>query len=270
MKPLLLLFLSALVFVESGCAAGPIRSHRGAMSQNAIVIAGNRVPIDARVILWSDPGGFNGYENGGVQTFAERDRRRDGEWDLKMLQETIDQFVIHYDGAGSSAKCFEILKQRNLSVHFMIDVDGTIYQTLDVKERAWHATRANSRSVGVELASTGAYPVDDGASVEPDKAQEGMVIGQVQGKLYRMQDFTPRQYASLIKLTAALCSALPRIACDYPRDRDGHVINHVLTEEQFQAHHGLIGHYHIQPEKQDPGPAFQWDRVARGARALTK
>ncbi|MEM9559092.1 MAG: N-acetylmuramoyl-L-alanine amidase, partial [Planctomycetota bacterium] len=37
-------------------------------------------------------------------------------------------------------------------------VDGTIYQTLDVTERAWHATKANSRSVGIEIAQIGAYP----------------------------------------------------------------------------------------------------------------
>ena len=40
----------------------------------------------------------------------------------------------------------------------MLDLDGTIYQTLDLKERAWHATTSNSRSVGIEIANIGAYP----------------------------------------------------------------------------------------------------------------
>ena len=35
----------------------------------------------------------------------------------------------------------------------MLDVDGTIYQTLDVKERAWHATTSNTRAVGIEIAT---------------------------------------------------------------------------------------------------------------------
>src|ERR1043165_2164691 len=71
------------------------------------------------------------------------------------------QFVIHYDAAGTSRQCFKVLHDlRDLSVHFMLDLDGTIYQTLDAKERAWHATSSNSRSVGIEIASPGAYPVN--------------------------------------------------------------------------------------------------------------
>jgi len=82
-------------------------------------------------------------------------------WPLELLQQKVDQFVIHYDVCGTSAQCFFILHDvRDLSVHFMLDVDGTIYQTLDLKERAWHATIANSRSVGIEIANIGAYPVN--------------------------------------------------------------------------------------------------------------
>ena len=42
----------------------------------------------------------------------------------------------------------------------MLDLDGTIYQTLDLKERAWHATTSNDRSIGVEIANIGAFPVN--------------------------------------------------------------------------------------------------------------
>lgn len=244
---------------------------------HAIIIAGQRIPIAAKVVLWSDLGGLNGYAHPEVQSFAERDRTRDGPWDLKMVQEAVDQFVIHYDVAGSSTRCFEVLQQRNLSVHFMIDTDGTIYQSLDVKERAWHATRANSRSVGVEIAHPGAYLPEQSAVLDEwyrqhdvKPARSEAIVGEVQGQPYRMYDFTAAQYESLIQLTATLCKALPRISCDYPREPDGRVINHVLSESQFLAHHGLIGHYHIQQEKQDPGPAFQWDYVVDGARTLLK
>ena len=30
----------------------------------------------------------------------------------------------------------------------------------------------------------------------------------------------------------------------------------------------MLGHFHVQRNKQDPGPAFQWDRVIDGARKL--
>ena len=86
------------------------------------------------------------------------DQVRGGGWDLPLLQQKVDQFVIHYDVCPTSEICFKVLHDmRGLSVHFMLDVDGTIYQTLDLKERAWHAGIANDRSVGIEIANMGSY-----------------------------------------------------------------------------------------------------------------
>jgi N-acetyl-anhydromuramyl-L-alanine amidase AmpD len=31
-----------------------------------------------------------------------------------------------------------------------------------------------------------------------------------------------------------------------------------------------VGHYHIQKNKTDPGPAFDWSRIVEGARAKMK
>src|SRR5690606_3292917 len=75
---------------------------------------------------------------------------RGGGWSLEQLQAQVDQFVIHYDVAGTARRCFEILHDhRGLSVHYLLDVDGKIYQPLALKERAWHAGTANDRSVGI-------------------------------------------------------------------------------------------------------------------------
>ena len=71
------------------------------------------------------------------------------------IRDAIDKVVIHYDACGSSAKCFDVLhNQRGLSCHFLIDVDGTIYQTLDARERAWHATTSD------DLSARGTYEGD--------------------------------------------------------------------------------------------------------------
>ena len=48
----------------------------------------------------------------------------------------------------------------------VLDVDGTIYQTLDVRETCWHATKANPRSIGVEIAQIGAWPPENTAALE--------------------------------------------------------------------------------------------------------
>src|ERR1041385_3139945 len=91
-------------------------------------------------------------------TAEEIERVRGGGWDLPLLQKVVDQFVIHFDVCGVSRECFNVLHDhRDLSVHFMLDIDGTLYQTLDLKERAWHATTSNNRSIGIEIANMGAY-----------------------------------------------------------------------------------------------------------------
>ena len=153
-----------------------------------IMVCGQLYHTTTRVILWTDPGGYDAYRveprfaaaappaskaesdsqpprrasrfglrKKGLSP-AEIEQVKGGGWDLPLLQRVVDQFVIHFDAAGTSRRCFEILQdRRGLSVQFMLDLDGTIYQTLDVKESAFHATIANGRSIGIEVANIGAY-----------------------------------------------------------------------------------------------------------------
>ena len=154
-----------------------------------IIVAGQLFHTGTKVVTWMDPGGYDAYrverrfapiENSSWEaskaelpelsgparynirkaglTDEELERVRGGGWDLPSLQKVVDQFVLHYDVCGTSRQCFKVLQDfRGLSVHFMLDIDGTIYQTLDLKERAWHATTSNTRSVGIEIANMGAY-----------------------------------------------------------------------------------------------------------------
>lgn len=306
------------------CVAGcmPAPGTRVERLGDEIIVCGQLFHTGAPVVTWLDPGGYDAYRfeqkfnpdktvpdnpAGGPNTvnrygswrtplpedIAADVRRRS--WKLDELQRVVDQFVIHYDVCGTSQRCFKVLHDmRGLSVQFMLDIDGTIYQTLDLKERAWHAGNANSRSVGVEIANIGAYPdtrvldkwyqrddagrlrivlpegFGDGGVRTPDfigrPARPDLIRGRIQGGMLVQYDYTPQQYDSLIKLTATLCRVLPRIACDAPRDERGAVIDHVLTDEQFAEYHGLLGHYHITRQKIDPGPAFDWFRVINGAR----
>jgi N-acetyl-anhydromuramyl-L-alanine amidase AmpD len=232
-----------------------------------------------------------------VLSTEEVERVRGGGWALSLLQEKVDQFVIHYDASGTSRRCFNALQDvRGLSIHFMLDLDGTIYQTLDLKERAWHATSSNSRSIGIELANVGAYsptnaaalrewyqrddqgqvrvlvpqpPGEDGIRTpnfiaRPARAEP--VLGTVQDQELLQYDFTPQQYRALIKLTATLCQLFPRLKCDYPRDGSGNLVTHKLPDADLMRYQGVLGHFHIQTNKADPGPAFQWDRVIHSAR----
>ena len=103
-----------------------------------------------------------------------------------------------------------------------------------------------------------------GGSARP--ARPLPITGVVQGQTLTQFDLTDAQYDSLIRLTATLCGVFPEIRCDYPRDAAGRLIDRTLTPDQFGAYRGILGHYHIQDNKVDPGPAFDWDRVISGAR----
>jgi len=230
-----------------------------------IVVCGELYHTGAPVVLWMDPGGYDAYrgecrfidqqlptksETDSVTRYGSFRRHlpedvaeqvREEGWSLPLLQEWVDLFVIHYDACGTSRRCFQVLQDlRGLSVHFMLDVDGTIYQTLDLKERAWHAGTANDRSVGVEIANIGAYEdmktLDEWYAQDEEgrtyvtfpewlgetgirtrdfvarPSREGVFTGEINGRQLYQYDFTEEQYESLIKLTATLCRVLPASA----------------------------------------------------------
>lgn len=294
-----------------------------------IMICGQLFHTGAPVVLWTDPGGYDAYrvdrrfvpidkagwketEKAGAVKSPNRygvrtkglspemiEKVRGGGWSLSDLQGVVDQFVIHFDVCGTSKRCFQVLHDaRGLSVHFMLDVDGTLYQTLDLKESAWHATIANNRSIGIEIANMGAYAKSvknpfDSWYAKDDQGRTIMTIpgglansgirnpptpirpdrndpieGEVQGQNLIQYDLTPQQYETLARLTATLCAVFPKIKCDYPRDAEGKLLTKKLADERFAAYQGLLGHYHVQTNKVDPGPAFQWDRLIREATSL--
>ena len=327
--PAALVFSSLTAVILTSCQLARPRTF-APRTGDEIVVAGQFFHSGTRVITWMDPGGYDAYRverrfsllaesswektkqavktiptpnryNMRVGTLAtdEIERLRGGSWDLPTLQRVVDQFVLHYDVAGISKVCFNILQdRRGLSVHFMLDIDGTIYQTLDLKERARHATIANDRSIGVEIANMGAYPPNDTKVLDewysrdsqgrptikvPERfgnpmiytknfvghpARPELVHGIVQGNDLVQYDFTPEQYAALIKLTAALCKVFPKIKCDYPRSSDGKIVERKLPDATLANYQGVLGHFHIQYDKTDPGPALQWDKIINGARQL--
>lgn len=78
-------------------------------------------------------------------------------------------FVIIHDTTNTSAEhAIATLTDpaREVSAHYLIGRDGTLYQLVDEQRRAWHAgasywgghTDLNSTSIGIELDNTGAEP----------------------------------------------------------------------------------------------------------------
>ena len=66
----------------------------------------------------------------------------------------LDQIILHESVTSSRAATERVLKKRRLSVHFMVDRDGTITQHAPTKKATYHAGSGhNSRSIGVEMVS---------------------------------------------------------------------------------------------------------------------
>lgn len=317
-------------FVWSGCRTMPAPGTHLPRHGDEVVVAGQFFRTGTPVVLWMDPGGYDAYRverrfspydesawetskvavkdlttpnryglRRSVLKEDEVEQVRGGGWDLPLLQDKVDQFVIHFDVAGTARQCFKVLHdQRCLSVHFMLDLDGTIYQTLDLKERAWHATTSNSRSIGIEIANVGAYATPEAAPLREWYQRDGdgppriqiparygetgirtpefighparpePVKGAIHGRELHQYDLTPQQYAALIRLTATLCRIFPKLDCDFPRDAGGRPLATKLSDDALARYSGVLGHFHIQMNKVDPGPAFQWERVIHGARSL--
>ncbi len=323
--PALVLALVLALAMAPGCSSsGDVMAPEilPESTNQSMVACGERLFVGVPIVLWDDPDGYSAYEttlhfdrpDAGTVTPPEGELRYEpGRKDrttlqvfvepesreLVALQNAVDMFVVHYDVCGTSQTCFKVLHdRRGLSVHFMLDVDGTLYQTMDLRETAWHARQTNSRSIGVEIAQIGAYPINeagnktlsrwyregiDGTRLtlpkEPGElgvktpgfrgrpARDARVLGRVQGEALQQYDFTPEQYDSLVKLTAALCRHFPKIEPDAPRDMEGRVLTERMTLDHEAVFQGVVGHYHVSKQKIDPGPAFDWERFLARVRA---
>ena len=284
----------------------------------SIIVAGESFDIGAPVVTWKDEGGYDGYSETchfsddalptapapGCETpnrYSAGGRRRVEPmvaevvaargWTPELLALQVSQVVVHYDAAWTSRNCFKVLHdQRGLSCHFLLDLDGTLYQTLDLTARARHAGAANDHSVGIEIAHPGvlatdkikaAYSRDDAGTVfdlgpfagdlpqgfVARPARPDPIEGEIHGKPYAQYDFTEAQYETLGKLVGVLAQLFPRMPLEVPRDAEGQILWRVLTPEELASFRGVIGHYHVSTHKQDPGPAFQWERLLKDARA---
>ncbi len=131
-----------------------------------------------------------------------------------------DLIVIHYTAMASAAEARARLCDPafEVSAHWLISEQGGAEQLVDEALRAWHAgagawgavSDVNSRSIGIELANTGAAP------------------------------FPEAQMAALERVLAGIMGRW-----GIPAER-------------------VIGHSDMAPaRKSDPGPRFDWRRLAR-------
>jgi len=244
------------------------------MANSGIIVCGKRYAIDHRVVTFDDEGGYSAYvphcTNDITKIYAShpapglssrstryRLRRLMGPSEsLPRLKQVVRQIVVHLDGCRDARMCYNVLhNQRGLSVHFMVDNDGTIYQTLDLMHCAFHAGGVNEVSVGIELQNRGDAARYPNYYKEPRRT----VTCRIHGHQFLSYDFTDAQYEGMIRL----CRALTRIFevnAQSPLDAASRPLWTKIDDRR--AYRGFVGHYHLSTNKWDPGP-FDFLRLFR-------
>ncbi|MBA2540356.1 MAG: N-acetylmuramoyl-L-alanine amidase [Deltaproteobacteria bacterium] len=182
----------------------------------------------------------------------------------ESAKQVIRQFMIHHDGCASADMCFSVAQnERGLSVHFLCDNDGTIYQTLDLALEGWHGSELNSASIGVELCNRGDafkepnyYAKKGGRDVKPCKINNHTI---------KSFDFTRAQYDSMKRLSRALLRLLPNLPAEYPQSSPGVQTWNTVGYGGMSRFNGYLGHYHLTDNKWDPGP-FDFKDFCQGIR----
>jgi len=198
-----------------------------------LIVAGEQLPVSFPVVTYNEPNGLSFYGNKGWR------KRRD------PSGKGVNLFVLHWDGCVSSHQCFNVLLSRGLSVHLMLDGDGTVYQALDLAEaRAYHAGKANERSIGIEI--TNPVRLHRNKWQKPPRPVITESRVHRRGKWERL-DFYDIQKRRIVELSEVLCEHL-RIPRLLPTRGD-----EVLKSMAPPGFKGVCGHYHLSNTKTDPG-----------------
>ena len=208
---------------------------------NYIVYNGDFFPIDwDRFVLWSEKGGLE-TPPGNYYDYSGRPKRN------------IRYFVNHWDVCLNSKSCQNVLNRRGASVHFLIDNDGTIYQTMDLQHAAWHAgsSRTNRPSIGVEI-SNAYYPKyqnwykKHGFGERPI-IENAWVHGE---KLEPFTDFYPAQIEALKSLWQAGHNATG-IPYETPTNQFNKTSTKYEQDVAYGKFSGFVSHYHVSKRKID-------------------
>lgn len=195
----------------------------------------------------SQPVSENTYMYAGAQTYllepvANFSWEREYAPEFVMIHST-SAVVNHRDDPYNIEHIRDIFEEYEVSIHYIIDRDGTVYCFVPEDRVAWHAgkgqfagdekytNKMNYYAIGIELMAMG--------------SQHDMALYLTQQEYQALDQsligFTDAQYEALAGLVADLCGRY-----EIPKDR-----NHI------------IGHQEYAPDKRDPGELFDWDRLMK-------
>lgn len=149
--------------------------------------------------------------------------------------------VNHRDDPYNMEYVRQTFIDADVSIHYIIDRDGTVYCYVPEDRTAWHAgkgqwkndekytNKMNLYSIGIELVAIGS------------QADMSLYLSkkEYKGLDKELLGFTDEQYTALKALVEDVC-----VRNNIPMDRE-----HVIGHEEFN------------PDKNDPGELFDWSRL---------
>lgn len=167
--------------------------------------------------------------------------------------------VLHWTGGENGGTgVFETLCDRGLSVHFLVDHAGMVWQYCDANACAAHCGGANAWSIGIEVANR-AVPKPHARWPREE------YVERVHGRDRPTTRFYPAQVDAALELTTVLCRAFG-IPLDVPRDAGGKLVTTALSPATLSNYRGVLGHYHVTTRKDDPGTEIMRAVAAHGGR----
>jgi hypothetical protein len=162
----------------------------------------------------------------------------------------INKIVTHWDATLSAEKCYTILKNRGISTHFVIDNDGTIYQMVDTKHRAWHAGGFNKNSIGIDI-SNAYYTKYNSVYQKMGYNLRPVLRSKLHGSdLGEHLGYYPEQIKAYKALLEVLCDYY-NIPLEVPLDRKGKLLLREMDEKEKLDFSGIMCHYHLTSNKID-------------------
>lgn len=170
-------------------------------------------------------------------------------------KEHIKRIILHWTGGERQSKdVVEYLNSQNYGCHFIIDKDGSVFQSQNLNIKTAHASGDNYASIGIEIVNIGLLSEAGGKIPEGRSVYEDTYLGRPT----KLLTFTPAQIDSAKKICKNLCQ-IYGIPYDVPRDKSN---QELLLKERFGSRQeidnytGICGHYHVDIErnfKPDPG-----------------
>jgi hypothetical protein len=238
----------------------------GSVADNQSIIAcGHSVDIGTPVVLWTDKKGYICPNKRGRGSCTQHDpvlndqpTLADSRYLIKnpqaafaKLQETVHQFILHYDVCYCSWQCHQLMQDSTFKgSQFYLDLDGTIYQTCDLY---WKTNTApaddrigNERSVHVEMANLSWEALEQESDLYQVKGDQYQKIG---GK---WQFMLPDAYRRKLRTPGfkAIPARAHKVRGYYSKNINGRMVRMWdFTEQQYQALIKLcLGVHHLLPK----------------------